>query len=97
MTQSKLTIFFGLILQNVSNCANKVNFYNSNVYDNNINFSLNLASEENIHTILNKIKTNATGIDEVSPLMLKYCSHFIDKYITHIINCCIETNYFPDQ
>lgn len=28
--------------------------------------------------------------------MLKYCSPFIDKYITHIINCCIEQSYFPN-
>lgn len=27
--------------------------------------------------------------------MLKLCSPFIDKYITHIINSCLETGYFP--
>lgn len=27
--------------------------------------------------------------------MLKMCSPFIDKFLTHIINCCLETGYYP--
>lgn len=89
--------FFGAFLQNISDCSNKVNFYNDNLYNDNVEkFNFDLAEISDIHNILNSIQTNATGVDEVSPLMLKYCSPFIDKYITHIINCCMEINYFPD-
>ena len=58
--------------------------------------SFKLASEEDIYDILHGIKTNAYGIDDINSQMLKYSSPFIDKYITHIVNCCIEANYFPD-
>ncbi|KAK9883737.1 hypothetical protein WA026_001925 [Henosepilachna vigintioctopunctata] len=36
---------------------------------------------------------NANGIDEISPLMLKYCSPHIDEYILLTINCCIELQH----
>lgn len=88
---------FSTYLQNKSNCTDKINFYANNFYNNNLRFDFKLSDTSTIHRILNGIKSNATGVDDISPLMLKYCSPYIDKYITHIINCCIENHYFPDQ
>ena len=56
-----------------------------------------MAKIEDIHRIIQSIRTNASGVDGISVKMLKYCSPFLDQYVTHIINSCIETNYFPDQ
>ncbi|KAJ8912061.1 hypothetical protein NQ315_016750 [Exocentrus adspersus] len=54
-----------------------------------------LASVEEVHDILNSIRSEAYGVDNISSSMLKYCSPLIDPYVTHIINCCIERKYFP--
>lgn len=92
----KLNEYFGAILQRASNCKNKCKFYEGRSYNNNINFNFTLATPEEIHNILNGLKSNAVGVDGISALMLKYCSPFIDKYLTHIINCCLEESYFPE-
>ena len=56
-----------------------------------------MAEINEINKIINSIHTNALGVDGISSKMLKYCSHYMDRYVTHIINCCIEASYFPDQ
>lgn len=89
--------FFAPFFQNVGNCQERITFYNTHTYNQHLNFSYRLAEISEVNAILNEIKTNATGVDEISPLMLKYCSPYIDKYITHIINCCLEVGCFPDQ
>lgn len=89
--------FFAAFLQNISNCNDRVNFYDNNVYSDTLQFLFRPAEISDVNKILNSISTNATGVDEISPLMLKYCSPFVDKYITHIINCCLEVSYYPDQ
>ena len=88
--------FFAKFLQNKSTCNDKINFYYNHFFNSNLIFKFRLAEVSDVNKIINNIKTNAIGVDEISPQMLKYCSPFIDKYITHIINCCIELNYFPD-
>lgn len=93
----ELNGYFGAILQSTSNCDNKVQYYNGNSYNNNINFDFKLATVEEVHIVLNSLKSNAIGVDEISAIMLKYCSPFVDKFITHIINCCLEINYYPQQ
>lgn len=92
-----LNNFFATFIQNVSNCNERISFYENNLYNKDLKFSFKLSTISEVNKALNSIKTNATGLDEISPLMLKYCSPYIDKYITHIINCSIEINYFPDE
>lgn len=88
--------FFTSFLQNVNGKSDdKIRFYNNNYYNNDNKFSFKLASVEEVSLILHSLKSNAYGVDGVSLIMLKYCSPFVDKYITHIINCCIERSYFP--
>lgn len=91
-----LNNYFSTFLQNVSDiCDDKINFYNGSVHDPSIKFSFKLITVEEVNKFLHNIRTNAFGVDNINARMLKYCSPFIDKYITHIINCCIEKSYFP--
>lgn len=92
-----INTFFAGFTQNISNCIDRVNFYENHIFDESLQFSFLPTTVSDVNKILNSIKTNATGVDDISPLMLKYCSPYIDKYITHIINCCLEVNYFPDN
>lgn len=90
--------YFASFIQNVSDkCDDQINFYNNHKYNENITFSFTLTSVDEVNKTLNNIKTGAYGADHVSSTMLKYCSPFIDPFITHIINCCIEQNYFPQM
>lgn len=94
---NELNNFFAEFLQNDSDfkCQDKIDFYLTNrVIDN--SFSFQLATVSQVHKILHDIGTNAVGLDGISAAMLKYCSPYIDIYILHIINCSIESNYFPD-
>lgn len=50
-----------------------------------------------VNKVLNSIKTNATGVDNILPIMIKYCGPDIDKYITHNGNACLENSLFPSQ
>ena len=52
---------------------------------------------QEISDLISNFKTNACGDDNVSPVMLQYCSPSLVSYIVHIINCCIETAYFPSS
>lgn len=61
-----------------------------------VSFSFKLVTVDDVHRALNSITTNARGNDEITSRMLKYCSPYVDRFITHIINCCIEQSYFPD-
>lgn len=47
------------------------------------------------HVIYN-LKSNAYGSDSICAKMLQLCLPTICPYITHIVNCCLETGYFPD-
>lgn len=95
---NEISAYFGRFLQDVSECDTKLNFYESNYFlNNNAQFSFRVADISETHKIIQSIHTDALGADNVNIKMLKYCTPFIDKYITHIINCCIEANYFPDQ
>lgn len=78
-------------------CSESINYYNSNILNEEQSFSFQLATTEEVHNAIFKIKSDAYGIDNISIKMIKYCCPFIEKYITHIVNCCIEKNYFPSN
>lgn len=93
---NKINNYFASFLQNVSNnCDEQIEYYNNNYKDINISFQFKLTTVDEVNACLHNIKTVAYGVDGISSTMLKYCSPFIDQFITHIINCCIEQNYFP--
>lgn len=78
---------------------NLIQFYNENVTDNvEVNsFNFVLVDNNTIYSILNKIKTNATGADGINLYMIKLCYPEIENHILHIINCCLLENYFPTE
>lgn len=80
--------------QTNNNCHEAIQFYNNNFYNEN-KFSFHLSTIQEVTDAINQIKSNAYGIDNISIRMIKYCAPFINKYITHLINCCIEKGYFP--
>lgn len=81
---------------NDGGCDELVSFYNSldSVTRNKLFFRL--ATTEEVNKALNGIKSNASGSDGISLYMLQCCSPFIDPYLTHIVNVCLENGYFPD-
>lgn len=60
-------------------------------------FSFKLTTTEEVGNIISQLKSNAYGSDNISLTMITYCRPFIDPYITHIINICLEMCIFPDQ
>lgn len=91
-----ISAFFSPFFQNVSDCSSKIDFYNNNRFNRSLAFSFKLAEAADVNRILHNIKTDACGVDGISSSMLKYCSPFIDEYLVHVVNCCIEAEYFPD-
>jgi len=82
--------FFNTFVQNNTVGQEQKSFYEQHLFNNTSSFSFRLTDVKEVSNILNNIKTNAAGADQITSSMLKYCSPFIDKYLTHIINCCIE-------
>lgn len=75
-----------------------INSYNNNSFnENKSKFTFRLASVDDVHNAIFSIKSKAYGTDKINITMIKYCSPFIEKYILHIINCCIEKEYFPSN
>ena len=83
---------------NDADCTELVEHYqlitdNSN---NNDRFKFSLASVQDVTAAIDSIKSNAFGSDGITLTMIRYCSPFIVPYITHLINVCLETSYFPN-
>lgn len=76
-----------------------MNYYSSNrangIVPNSFNFRL--ITQEDVRNHLNRIKSNSVGVDGINAYVLQLCFPVIVNHITHILNCCIEENYFPEQ
>lgn len=82
---------------NDQDCRDTINYYENRTFNPNVNFTFHMTTIEDVTKIIRELKSTAYGIDDISSTMLKYCSPFLDIYIVHIINCCIEHNYFPNN
>nr|CAH7753143.1 unnamed protein product [Callosobruchus chinensis] len=89
--------FASVYKQDDSCCAEKINFYKNNKFSSDISFNMKLVDIETIVQIVSAIKSNAKGVDDVSLQMVKLCLPAIAIYLLHIVNCCIEVGYFPQQ
>ncbi len=87
--------FVSIMQANNAPCEDKISYYYDNKKDPLHNFEFSLTDQEEVSTWLHQIKSSACGIDGISINMLQIASPFIDKYITHLIKICIESNYFP--
>lgn len=80
---------------------NLLNFYATEKFPNltspETSFKFRFITVDEVGKIISSIKSNAVGLDGITINMLKYCGSSLDKYITHIVNCCIEKNYFPQS
>lgn len=94
----EISKYFGPFFRNVANCDESINYFNTHKFkQNNDLFSFGMTTVEEVNSIIKSIKTDSSGIDGISASMLRYCSPIIDIYIVHIVNCCIEANYFPSR
>lgn len=73
-----------------------IDFYSNGRFDPGDSFSISMTSAAEVNSILNDLKSDALGIDNINATMLKYCSPFIDDVIVNIINSSIEESYYPD-
>ena len=74
--------------------------YNYTKYLNNSpRFSMYLAptNKTEVEKVLNMLKSNTPGHDEIPPNILKHTSSVISTPLTHIINLSIKTGVFPDK
>ena len=70
-------------------------FIQNNKFNANINFNLSLVTPDVVEKIILNLKTNASGHDGITKQMIKLCIPFMTKHITHVVNCCLESGYFP--
>lgn len=88
--------YFATTHQSNMNCQESIDYYSNHTQNNN-NFKFKLTTVEEVERAIFEIKSNARGMDHITINMIKYCSPEIAKYLTHILNCCIEENYFPSN
>nr|CAI5862155.1 unnamed protein product [Callosobruchus analis] len=87
--------FLSVFQNNTIECAPEIEYYDNNKFDESFHFDLVMTTEEEIYSLLFKVKSNACGHDGITPDMIKLCFPVIGKYLTHLINTCIEMHYFP--
>ena len=78
-------------------CSELVNFYNEKTPLQGETFNFALVTVDDVNRALFSIKSDAFGCDSISLRMLKYCSPFIDPFIAHLVNVCLENGFFPDS
>lgn len=71
-------------------------YYKTHMLNEELNFGFTLTTIDDVHAIIDSLKSNAFGYDAINAKMLKLCSSVICPHITHIVNCCLEAGYFPD-
>lgn len=81
------------------NHTDLLKYFNNNTYHNLVDsqFNLTLINKEVILSIINKITTCASGIDDINSSMIKMSYPVIQNFLLHIINSCILENYFPEK
>lgn len=63
----------------------------------NNSFSFNLVNEYDVINSLYEIRSNATGLDEIPIKFIKLALPIFLKPITHLFNCILECNIFPND
>nr|CAH7760650.1 unnamed protein product [Callosobruchus chinensis] len=87
--------FLSVYKDNNNKCKNEIEYFNNHKLGGFEPFYFNMTDEQEILSVLKQIKSNACGSDGITVEMLKLSFPVIGKYITHLLNICIEKNYFP--
>ena len=62
------------------------------------NFTLSAITESEVIKTIDKLPSKtSSGVDGISPVLLKYIKHEIGKPVTLILNQCLTTGIFPDK
>lgn len=89
--------YFASVFSRPNNCINSVNNYISNRFEQNLHFQFHLVTADDIKEVIFNLKSNASGCDGISVKMLKFCFPVISNHILHIVNCCLDVGYFPEN
>ena len=76
-------------------CPATTQHYSYSKFKSSISFSLKLTTVEDVKTLILQLKSNACGVDNISAKMLQLTVNVTAPFITHIVNCCLESGYFP--
>lgn len=87
--------FTQFVTETNDNCNNLILNYSQTFFKPNISFSFWMIDKNNINNIILSLKKNSTGADSLSLRLVLYCYPFIENYLVHIFNYCIEKGYFP--
>ena len=87
--------YFLSVFNKSNNCANKTAFYNSSKLNDGLSFSFSMQPPEIIKKYVYSIKSNAAGNDDLTLEMLKLSLPVVLNHLTHIVNSCLESGYFP--
>lgn len=86
-------------LKNKCNASHKnslLNFYKHNTVNGiHADFSFSRVSDELVGGVIDRIKSRATGLDNIGITLVKLCCPYILPIITHIINFCLENSVVP--
>lgn len=91
---TEINKYFLSVFNKSNQCANTIQFYKGSRF-NDVSFSFTMVDSHSVLKALNEIKSNACGIDKITPTMLKLCLPVVLPHLTHIVNCCMEKGYFP--
>ena len=87
--------YFASVFSGPNNCPETTEYFMTHKANVDYSFGLELATLEQIKSVVVGLTSNAQGTDQVSAQILKHCTPVILKHITHIVNCCLELGYFP--
>lgn len=87
--------YFGSVFSNPNNQPLTSSYYASNKYKENVTFSFVLPDVDDIVSIISKLKFSTPGFDDISVKMINFCLPKLARHITHVVNCCLESGYFP--
>lgn len=92
---TEINNYFLSVFSPLNNCAETVDKLQGDIFNDSLSFNFRFVSVNEVTKIIQGFKSYAYGYDGISAKMLQLCSPAIDKFITHIVNCCLETGYFP--
>ena len=95
LSAEEINKYFLSVFQKTNDCRDRIYYYSNNKYKPDLNFSFNMESPDSILKYVNSIKSNAAGNDELTLFMIKLVLPILLLHVTHIVNCCLESGYFP--
>lgn len=74
-----------------TNYCQRIEYCNKQEFSNQLNLSFTHVEDKEVVDALLSMKSNAFGVYRMSLSMLKLCSPVITPYVTHLLNCSLES------